>query len=289
MPTGPLPYPDKHFDLVYSAEVLVHVRPDHVDGILKELVRVCRGHVFHLETSEHVVLYSGAHEGCWRHDLPAAYDRLGLSCEVLPSGSSAHTPYRVAVGQPARFTWSPALLEMYRRMERDIDEGFAKVAAEQRAAGVEQQQAPINELRSRIDAQATAFEQQAKAAKDLETQLHATLAELESARATMAALTQTVEAQAASAESLAASAQAQAARADGVQSLLDQARADGAAQGARCEQLVRQVEALTSQMAALKERMVDLEVERGREHAAAATLLEQRREFVESVSRHLRG
>lgn len=126
-PTGTLPYPDKHFDIVYSAEGLVHVRLEHVEGILKELVRVCRGHILHLETAEHFALCSEAHSGCWRHDLVATYARLGLMCDVLESGYSAHAPYRVTLGEAPRFTWAPTILEMYRRLERDIDGGFEEI------------------------------------------------------------------------------------------------------------------------------------------------------------------
>jgi len=131
-PTGTLPYPDKVFDIVYTAEVLVHVRPEHIEGILKELVRVCRGHILHIETTEHFSLCGEAHAGCWHHDLVASYARLDLACEVLPSGYSAHAPYRVTVGGAPRFTWAPEILEMYRRLERDIDAGFAE--AEQAAS-----------------------------------------------------------------------------------------------------------------------------------------------------------
>ncbi len=147
-PTGALPFADGEFDIVYSAEVLVHVRPEHIDGILREMVRVCRGHVLHIETSEHTALVDGEHSGCWRHDLPAAYARLGLTCEVLPSGYEAHSPYRVTVKRPAVWTWPPAIIEMYRRMERDIDEGFESLtSAAWRASQLE---GSVSELQRRV-------------------------------------------------------------------------------------------------------------------------------------------
>lgn len=40
-PIGKLPYPDRCFDIVFTAEVLVHVRPEDLSGILTELIRVC--------------------------------------------------------------------------------------------------------------------------------------------------------------------------------------------------------------------------------------------------------
>ncbi|HYE63063.1 MAG TPA: methyltransferase domain-containing protein [Phycisphaerales bacterium] len=124
LPTGRLPFEDGAFDIVYSAEVLVHVRPEHLEGILSEMLRVSRGQVLHLETSPDFPLVSGEHSGCWRHDLPASYRRLGRECEVLARGYECHTPFRVVVGQPPVWTWPEQMIAMYRRLERDIDAGF---------------------------------------------------------------------------------------------------------------------------------------------------------------------
>jgi SAM-dependent methyltransferase len=132
LPTGPLPYEDGAFDLVYSAEVLVHVRPEDLEGRLKEMVRVCRGHVLHLETSPDYPVVSGEHSGCWKHDLPGAYAKLGRECEVLTSGYECHTPFRVTVGAAPAWTWPRQVLDMYRRLERDIDAGFATMEGELR-------------------------------------------------------------------------------------------------------------------------------------------------------------
>jgi SAM-dependent methyltransferase len=252
MPTGALPYPDKHFDIVYSAEVLVHVRPEHIDGILRELVRVCRGHILHMETSEHIKLYSGAHEGCWRHDLVAAYARLGLSCEVLPSGYSAHTPYRVKLGEEPRFTWAPAMLEMYRRLEHDIDEGFAQVdraAAEQAVAAAAQN----------AEAQEALVKQHGQQIEAIQRQLAAITADAEGHAARAAAL----------ADELAKT-----------KAALDEAIA---ANRATSEQLRKKCEALANAGAALQAKLAEL----GAEKATAAALLSQRQAFVMAVSKHL--
>ncbi len=37
--TGPLPYPDRSFDIVYTAEVLVHVRPEDVERLKQPFTR----------------------------------------------------------------------------------------------------------------------------------------------------------------------------------------------------------------------------------------------------------
>lgn len=128
-PTGRLPYGDGAFDLVYTSEVLVHVRPEDLGGVLGELARVCRGHLLHLEPAPSYQVDPLAHDGCWNHDLPGEYARLGLEAEVLTPGYASQTPVRVAVGAPARFTWSPLTLELYRRLEQDLNDGFARFEA----------------------------------------------------------------------------------------------------------------------------------------------------------------
>ncbi|MGD9790967.1 MAG: methyltransferase domain-containing protein [Phycisphaerales bacterium] len=128
-PTPELAYEDGSFDLVYTAEVLVHVSPEDVSGILRELVRVCRGHVLHLEPGPEYALEAGCHDGCWNHDLPGLYSGMGRACETLERGYAAHTPYRVTVGEGARFTWSSQDLALWRRAEKDIGAGFAAMRA----------------------------------------------------------------------------------------------------------------------------------------------------------------
>ncbi len=159
-PTGPLPYPDGAFDIVYTAEVLVHVRPEDLESILRELLRVCRGHILHLETSPDCAISPTSHDGCWKHDLAVAYARLGRECQVLPRGYDVHTPYRVTVGEPApRFTWPEPLMAMCRSMEQCLEQGFSELQerldrSEAARADLESEVAEIQrtcrELRSRI-------------------------------------------------------------------------------------------------------------------------------------------
>ncbi len=248
MPTGTLPYPDKHFDIAYTAEVLVHVRPEHVDGILTELVRVCKGHILHIETSEHVQLVSDSHDGCWRHDLVAAYARLGLDCQVLPSGYTAHTPYRIVLGQQPRFTWAPAILEMYRRMERDITEGFSADAMASQQLNAE--------LHHRVGLLTSETAQRAY--------------EIQSARAAIAGLTESVEAEVKRADALAGELE----------------RSGEAA--ARSYELQQAVAGLKSQMAGLAARAAELEQLLEQERQRVETLTEQRKSFVVQASGLLR-
>lgn len=124
-PTGRLPYEDGAFDLVYTAEVLVHVRPEDLGGVLRELMRIASGQVFHLETSPTHELVSGEHSGCWWHDLPEVYRGLGERCVRLEQGYRTHAPYCVVrdAGRPA-WVWPELQLAMYRRLERDLSHGF---------------------------------------------------------------------------------------------------------------------------------------------------------------------
>jgi ubiquinone/menaquinone biosynthesis C-methylase UbiE len=263
MPTGTLPYPDKSFDVVYTAEVLVHVRPEHIDGILRELVRVCRGHVLHMETSEHLRLVSDCHDGCWSHDMVAAYARLGMDCQILPSGYAAHSPYRVRVREEPRFTWAPAIIEMYRRMERDINAGFeaAAINAHNDKAALQQQHA----------AQQQQLQQQATELSALLTQR---AGELDAARAAIATHHAQSGANAARAESLAGE--------------LKTTKANEQTQRSRADQLDRVVADLKRELAALTARAAELEKQWDTDRTTALTLAHQRRTFVENASKHLR-
>lgn len=41
-----LPFRDRHFDLVFSSEVLEHIPADQIPSVARELVRVCKGRIF---------------------------------------------------------------------------------------------------------------------------------------------------------------------------------------------------------------------------------------------------
>lgn len=129
--SGKLPYGDRSFDLVVTSEALLHTRPEDLEGRLLELIRVTRGHVLHLESPPSWIGgFSAWHDGCWGHDLVGAYRALGVSCEVMGSGFTRQVPYRALVSEESvRWSWSEAMLSVYRRMEASLEEGF-------RAAGV---------------------------------------------------------------------------------------------------------------------------------------------------------
>lgn len=124
-PTGALPWPDGHFDVVFTSEALMHTRPEDLAGRLRELRRVCRGHLLHLEPPPTWLGYSPWHDGCWGHDLVGAYSAMGLQCEVLEQGFSRQVPYRVAIDpRSVRWSWPSPLLAIYRRLDAALEEGF---------------------------------------------------------------------------------------------------------------------------------------------------------------------
>ncbi|PMP87142.1 MAG: hypothetical protein C0183_02705 [Roseiflexus castenholzii] len=128
-PVGPLPYPDRYFDIVYTVEALIHTRPEDVGVVLADLVRVSKWQVLHLEPSQGVQIFEYAHDGSWCHDIAAAYRQLGYECEVLPSGYIVQQPYRVIL-DPARpvYTWPSDMLDLLRRMESDIQPTLDQLA-----------------------------------------------------------------------------------------------------------------------------------------------------------------
>jgi SAM-dependent methyltransferase len=164
-PVGTLPFPDGRFDLVYTTEVLVHTRPEDLDAVLAELVRVCRGHILHLEPAPSVALIADAHDGCWGHDLPASYARFGRTVEVLPGAYRVHVPYRIVVGERPHFTWHPAIIELYRQVETAMDAGA--VSADQQVKSLEAQvESAEAELRAARLAMAEAASREASLAEE---------------------------------------------------------------------------------------------------------------------------
>ncbi len=136
-PTGRLPWDDGSFDLVYTAEVLVHVRPDDLPGILSELLRVSRGRVFHLETARDRTVKADEHDGCYVHDLIGTYAELGATCRVVGRGYVAHEAFEAVMskscvsGQESMTgaemvgaAWHPVTLELFRRLEQDLLRGL---------------------------------------------------------------------------------------------------------------------------------------------------------------------
>ncbi len=198
-PVGHLPYASQSFDIVFTAETLVHVRPADLPAILSELVRISRSQIYHLETAADYPLFEDAHDGCWYHDLVAVYAQLGYHCEILPRGYRAHVPYRVLLKDllPAAPN-SERLADQMRRFEADIqatiDAGQATASdaatlgalvASLQGNAAEQQERALDLENQRTAAQAAANDQIQTLTKNLagaRDQRDASQAELAGAR-----------------------------------------------------------------------------------------------------------
>ncbi|MEI8314975.1 MAG: class I SAM-dependent methyltransferase [Verrucomicrobiota bacterium] len=120
-PVGKLPYADGAFDIVYTAEVLVHVRPQDLPVVLRELMRVARWQVFHLETARDCPLIASDHDGCWFHDLVQAYRTLEVECQLLDGGYLAHVPHRIILDRSRPvYSGSSVIASLLKRAEVDL-------------------------------------------------------------------------------------------------------------------------------------------------------------------------
>jgi ubiquinone/menaquinone biosynthesis C-methylase UbiE len=96
-----LPWPDKSFDIVYTASVLIHIQPCDVRDVVKELIRVARGHILHIEnppTGESICTCA-EHDGCWAHPLKEIYADLGVKLETLSAYDSFQGVYRAVLNE----------------------------------------------------------------------------------------------------------------------------------------------------------------------------------------------
>jgi SAM-dependent methyltransferase len=129
-PTDPLPYEDDTFDVVFSCEALLHTRPEDFQGRLREMARVCRGHILHIESPPSWTGYSPSCSGCWGHDFVAAYSAIGYQCEILAPGFRHQAPYLVKLDpQSVHWTWHPAMLSLYRQLDLSVERGFTQAAS----------------------------------------------------------------------------------------------------------------------------------------------------------------
>ncbi len=121
-PLAKLPYDDNSFDIVYTASVLIHVRPEDLLGILSEIMRVSRGHILHHENRVGWTAdYAPDHDGCWTHNLPEAYRALGWECEDLSDSPETPAVFRaLAPGVEPKYTPSATLLSLYEKMVRAL-------------------------------------------------------------------------------------------------------------------------------------------------------------------------
>ncbi|MGB0621135.1 MAG: methyltransferase domain-containing protein [Myxococcota bacterium] len=130
-PLHKLPYADGEFDAVFTVSVLIHIRPQDVQKILRELWRVSGGHVVHIENNDTDETYvtSEEHDGCWAHDLKAAYAEAipGANLEIASSLFEIEDVYRATDAEvDAPVFMTPARATRFLALDRKLSEELAR-------------------------------------------------------------------------------------------------------------------------------------------------------------------
>lgn len=77
-----LPFKDESFDLVFTAGVLIHQKPDEIDSFMQEIIRVARKYVLAIEYAGEVfeeIPYRGEDEALFKGPYGQVYEkRYGL-------------------------------------------------------------------------------------------------------------------------------------------------------------------------------------------------------------------
>lgn len=74
-PAQKIPFPDKSMDMVYTHVCLTHIPPEDIPGIVKEISRVARKGIIHVE--RHAYMYEHPHSYRWTHMFEPMYMELG--------------------------------------------------------------------------------------------------------------------------------------------------------------------------------------------------------------------
>ncbi|CAH1193347.1 hypothetical protein PAECIP111893_00440 [Paenibacillus plantiphilus] len=116
-PRTKLPFPDKFFDIVYTVSVLIHIRPEHLQGILAELIRVSKHGILHFENThvESSQLVFEDHSGCWGHAIVEDYAALQKKCIILSKVASNQDIYFIPLSDDIRYQ-QVEIKTMYRRL-----------------------------------------------------------------------------------------------------------------------------------------------------------------------------
>lgn len=188
-----LPYKDKSFDIVYSAEVLIHISPEDIFSRLKEMLRLARWHILHLEPPLDYPLSAEAHNGCWAHDLRHLYEELGYTCVTLPQTFSGQIPWLVVLdaARPAPYfisaTFAETCMAIERRAQPEMDElwpAALKIQQEEqrkRQRKTDALQAALVRMALRVAGHKAAAEKQLEQAQGQNTALEHRLSETDTA------------------------------------------------------------------------------------------------------------
>lgn len=156
-PRGKLPFPDGFFDIVMTSEVLIHVDSLDLPAILRELWRVSRSLILHVENPpvEGCRKENLAHDGCWQHDFRALYDDLAPAAgfSIHPSLIDNQCVYFVAkpgATLPGAVVGSSEP-RISGQLSRELDEERA------RRAGLEESVRELEEEKRRLEDEVAAL------------------------------------------------------------------------------------------------------------------------------------
>ena len=83
-----IPYPDNHFDLVFTSGVLIHISPDDLPRAVAEIYRCTHSYIWGLEYHASAVTqvnYRSHNQLLWKMDYPEFYLRQFADLELVRS------------------------------------------------------------------------------------------------------------------------------------------------------------------------------------------------------------
>jgi len=123
-PRQKLPFPDNYFDVVYTVSVLIHIQPEHMQEILKELIRVAKHRIIHFENNitNDEFLTAPDHNGCWAHPIVKHYRTLGYDVDLLEKVMINQDVYVVNISDDPNydFKMSPVTMKRLSQIDKRI-------------------------------------------------------------------------------------------------------------------------------------------------------------------------
>ncbi|KIV53537.1 hypothetical protein AM501_25140 [Aneurinibacillus migulanus] len=121
-PRQKLPFPDNYFDVVYTVSVLIHIQPKHIPEIIKELIRVAKHRIIHIENNltNEQALTAPDHNGCWAHPIIKNYKDIGYTAEILEKVVNKQDIYVVDLSKDKRYDFniSPVTIERLYQIDK---------------------------------------------------------------------------------------------------------------------------------------------------------------------------
>lgn len=116
-----IPYSDNYFDIVFTLTGLAYVGSNYVESLLKDILRVCKGHILHIERckTQNNHCTSKIHENYWEHPLQKIYSKFGFETEKLQSISNSIGVLRIIVENDIELPYIP---EYYIKILKDTEE-----------------------------------------------------------------------------------------------------------------------------------------------------------------------